>query len=191
MWRPSLALSAQGVNAVSEETNWVTSVQGATADFFEVNNWHAVEGRDFTAQEVQSGAAVALLGKTTATNLFPRGDALGQRMRVNGIPIEIIGILEAKGQSGGGGMGRDRDDMILAPLSMVRNRITGGNRWVSRHVSSIQVLVQDGYDVIEAQDEACYRDARAAPYRAWGQQDNFMVVNFADMIKQRAAVAET
>ena len=182
------SLSAQGVNAVSEETNWVTSVQGATADFFEVNNWHAVEGRDFTAQEVQSGAAVALLGKTTATNLFPRGDALGQRMRVNGIPIEIIGILEAKGQSGGG-MGRDRDDMILAPLSMVRNRITGGNRWVSRHVSSIQVLVQDGYDVIEAQDELAtlMRERRRIEP---GAQDNFGVVNFADMIKQRAAVAE-
>ena len=183
------SLSAQGVNAVSEETNWVTSVQGASADFFEVNNWHAVEGRDFTQQDVQAGAAVALLGKTTATNLFPRGDALGQRMRVNGIPIEIIGILEAKGQSGGGGMGRDRDDMILAPLSMVRNRITGGNRWVSRHVSSIQVLVQDGYDVIEAQDELAtlMRERRRIEP---GAQDNFGVVNFADMIKQRAAVAE-
>lgn len=183
------SLSSQGVNAVSETTNWVTSVQGATADFFEVNNWHAVEGRDFTQQEVQAGAAVALLGKTTATNLFPRGDALGQRIRVNGIPIEIIGILETKGQSGGGGMGRDRDDMILAPLSMVRNRITGGNRWVSRHVSSIQVLVQDGYDVIEAQDELAtlMRERRRIEP---GAQDNFAVVNFADMIKQRAAVAE-
>jgi ABC-type antimicrobial peptide transport system permease subunit len=75
------------------------------------------------------------------------GDALGQRIRVNGVPVEVIGILESKGQSGGGGMGRDRDDTIVAPLSMVRNRITGGNRWVSRHVSRIQVLVQDGYDV--------------------------------------------
>lgn len=36
-------------------------------------------------------------------------------MRVNGVPIEVIGILESKGQSGGGGMGRDRDDVVLAP----------------------------------------------------------------------------
>ena len=73
---------------------------------------------------------------------------------------------------------------------MVRNRITGGNRWVSRHVSRIQVLVQEGYDVAEAQDEATtvMRERRRIEP---GQQDNFMVVNFADMIKQRAAVAET
>ncbi len=181
-------LSGQA-NAVSEESNWTTSIQGADAAYFTVNNWRATEGREFTAQEVQGGAAVALLGKTAATNLFPRGDAVGQRMRVNGVPIEVIGILEAKGQSGGG-MGRDRDDLILAPLSLVRNRITGGNRWVSRHVSNIQVLVQDGYDVMEAQDELAtvMRERRRVEP---GAQDNFMVVNFADMIKQRAAATET
>jgi putative ABC transport system permease protein len=181
-------LSGQA-NAVSEESNWTTSIQGADAAYFEVNNWRATEGREFTQQEVQGGAAVALLGKTAATNLFPRGDALGQRMRVNGVPIEVIGILESKGQSGGGGMGRDRDDVVLAPLSLVRNRITGGNRWVSRHVSNIQVLVQDGYDVMEAQDELAtvMRERRRVEP---GAQDNFSVINFADMIKQRAAVAE-
>ncbi|MEZ6031396.1 MAG: ABC transporter permease [Hyphomonadaceae bacterium] len=180
-------LSGQA-NAVSEESNWSTSIQGASSSYFAVNNWHADEGREFTEQEVQGGAAVALLGKTAADNLFPRGDAVGQRMRVNGVPIEIIGILESKGQSGGG-MGRDRDDVIIAPLSLVRNRITGGNRWVSRHVSSIQVLVQDGYDVIEAQDELAnvMRERRRVEP---GQPDNFVVINFADMIKQRAAVAE-
>jgi putative ABC transport system permease protein len=110
-------------------------------------------------------------------------------MRVNGVPIEVIGLLEPKGQSGGG-MGRDRDDVIVAPLSLVRNRITGGNRWVSRHVSNIQVLVQDGYDVLEAQDElaAAMRERRRIDA---GAPDDFMVINFADMIKQRAAATET
>jgi putative ABC transport system permease protein len=182
------ALSGQA-NAVSEEANWTTSIQGANSAYFEVNNWTPSEGRQFTEQEVQSGAAVALLGATTATNLFPRGDVVGQRMRVNGVPIEVIGLLEPKGQSGGG-MGRDRDDVIVAPLSLVRNRITGGNRWVSRHVSNIQVLVQDGYDVLEAQDElaAAMRERRRIDA---GAPDDFMVINFADMIKQRAAATET
>lgn len=177
------------VNAVSEEANWVSQIQGANASYFEVNNWPVAEGREFSAQEAQGGAAVVVVGRTTADNLFPRGDAVGQRIRINSVPVEIIGILESKGQSGGG-MGMDRDDTIIGPLSMVRNRITGGNRWVSRHVNRIQVLVQEGYDVTEAQDElttAVRERRRIEP----GQQDNFMVINFADMIKQRAAVAET
>jgi putative ABC transport system permease protein len=179
-------LSQQG-NAVSEEANWLTNVQGGSAGFFEVNNWKVEEGREFTAQEVQGGAAVAVLGKTAAANLFPNGSAVGQRIRVNSVPMEVIGVLESKGQSG---MGQDRDDTIVAPLSMVRNRITGGNRWVSRHVSRIQLLVQDGYDVLEAQEEltTVMRERRRIQP---GDQDNFAVVNFADMIKQRAAAAET
>jgi putative ABC transport system permease protein len=182
-------LSQQG-NAVSEEANWVSNIQGGDAGFFAVNNWRASEGREFTAQEVQGGAAVAVLGKTAAANLFPAGNAIGERIRVNSVPIEVIGILESKGQSGGGGMGMDRDDTIVAPLGMVRNRITGGNRWVSRHVSRIQLLVQDGYDVMQAQEEVTtlMRERRKIEP---GEQDNFAVVNFADMIKQRAAAAET
>jgi len=181
---------SQQANAISEEANWVTNIQGGDADFFEVNNWRAAEGREFTTQEVQGGAAVALLGKTAAANLFPAGNAVGEHIRVNSVPIEVIGILESKGQSGGGGMGMDRDDTIVAPLGMVRNRITGGNRWVSRHVSRIQLLVQDGYDVMQAQEEVVtlMRERRRIEP---GEQDNFAVVNFADMIKQRAAAAET
>jgi putative ABC transport system permease protein len=181
---------SQQANAVSEDANWVSNIQGGGAGFFEVNNWAVEEGREFSAQEVQGGAAVAVLGKTAAANLFPAGGAVGQRIRVNSVPMEVIGILEAKGQSGGGGMGMDRDDTVIAPLSMVRNRITGGNRWVSRHVSRIQLLVQDGYDVLEAQEEvtSVMRERRRIQP---GDQDNFMVVNFADMIKQRAAAAET
>jgi putative ABC transport system permease protein len=181
---------SQQANAVSEEANWLTNIQGGGDGYFTVNNWHVDEGREFTAQEVQGGAAVAVLGKTAATNLFPNGSPIGQRIRINNVPVEIIGILESKGQSGGGGMGMDRDDTIVAPLSMVRNRITGGNRWVSRHVSRIQLLVQDGYDVLEAQEEltSVMRERRRIQP---GEQDNFAVVNFADMIKQRAAAAET
>ena len=179
---------SQSANAVSEEANWVSTIQGGDASYFDVNNWRVSEGREFTAQEVQSGAAVAVLGKTAAANLFPNGRAIGQRIRVNSVPIEVIGILESKGQSGG--FGGDRDDTMVAPLGMVRNRITGGNRQVSRHVSGIQVLVQDGYEVLDAQEDitTLMRERRKIQP---GEQDNFAVVNFADMIKQRAAATET
>src|SRR5690349_9999993 len=63
-------------NAVSEEANWVSNIQGGNASFFAVNNWKVEEGREFTEQEAQGGSAVVVLGRTTATNLFPRGNAI-------------------------------------------------------------------------------------------------------------------
>jgi putative ABC transport system permease protein len=177
------------VTAVSEDANWPTNIQGGNASFFEVNNWKVSEGREFTEQEAQSGSAVVVLGKAAADNLFPNGGAVGQRIRINSVPVEVIGILESKGMAGGG-MGQDRDDTIVAPLTMVRNRITGGNRWVARHVSRIQFLVQEGYDVLQASDEAAQmmRERRRIEP---GETDNFNIFNFADMIKQRAAATET
>ncbi len=178
------------VTAVSETGNWVTSVQGGNADFFTVNNWHADVGREYNAQESQSGSAVAVIGRTVVTNLFPNAepsDVIGQRIRLNAVPVEIIGVLESKGSAAGG---QDRDDTIIAPITMVRNRITGGNKWVARHVSRIQFLVQDGYDVQQAQDETStmIRERRRIQP---GDADNFMVINFADIIKQRAATTNT
>src|SRR5690606_26148890 len=104
------------VTAVSEDANWVTRIEGGSADYFTVNNWKVAEGRAFTEQEAQSGTAVVVLGQTTATNLFPNGNAVGQRIRVGSVPVEVIGILEPKGATGGG-PGADRDDTIVGPLS--------------------------------------------------------------------------
>ncbi|MDZ4760800.1 MAG: ABC transporter permease [Alphaproteobacteria bacterium] len=176
------------VTAVSEDANWVTNVQGGGAAYFEVNNWAVDEGRLFNEQEAQSGSAVVVIGKTTATNLFPSGNAVGQRIRVNSVPVEIIGVLESKGQSGG--MGQDRDDTVVGPLSMVRNRIAGGSRSVARHVSRIQFVVRDGYDILEAQEEVSemMRDRRKIDA---GEADDFTIFNFADMIKQRGAAMDT
>jgi putative ABC transport system permease protein len=178
------------VTAVSETANWVTNIQGGNADFFKVNNWHSNEGREFNAQESQSGSAVVVIGPTVAKNLFPSGEpaeAIGQRIRINNVPVEIIGILETKGQAAGG---QDRDDTIIAPITMVRNRITGGNRWVARHVSRIQFLVRDGYDIAQAQDETSTLMRERRRIQA-GAEDNFTVINFADIIKQRAATTNT
>ncbi len=177
------------VTAVSGETNWVSSIEGGGANYFDVNNWAVVEGREFTEQEARSGSAVVVIGQTAAKNLFPNGDAVGQRIRLNSVPVQIIGILEAKGQSGGG-MGQDRDDRFVGPLAMVRNRITGGNRWVSRHVTRIQVLVEDGYDVLDAQDQLLEK-MRELRRIGPGQEDNFTIFNFADMIKQRGEAQAT
>jgi putative ABC transport system permease protein len=178
------------VTAVSDQANWATSIEGGTAAFFEVNNWKISEGRFFTEAESRGGAAVAVVGSSIVKNLFPNSDALGQRIRVNSVPMTIIGIMETKGGSSGGPMGRDNDDIIIAPLSMVRNRITGGDRRVARHVSRLQILVEDSYKATEVQEEVAQllRERRRLQP---GAEDNFRIINFADFIRQRSEAQAT
>ena len=42
-----------------------------------------------------------------------RGDPVGRNIRVKNISCEVIGLLEARGQSS---MGTDQDDVVLLPL---------------------------------------------------------------------------
>jgi putative ABC transport system permease protein len=86
--------------------------------------------------------------------------------------------------------GQDADDVVIAPLSLVRNRVVGGNRVVAKNVSMIEFLVKDGSDMTEAQtatEDLMRLRRNVRP----GDADNFRVINFADMIKQRAAATET
>lgn len=190
-WVQAVTGTLQGsINAVSEYANWTTNVTGATAKVFEIENWKLSEGRLFTDQEVQSGRAVVVLGQSAAKNLFPSGNAVGQTIRLNNsVPVEVIGLLDTKGAAGGM-MGQDRDDIVFAPLSLVRNRVTGGNRVVAKNVARLEVLIKEGEDMTQAQTmlEDFMRPRRNVRV---GDSDNFRVMNFADMIKQRGAAMET
>jgi putative ABC transport system permease protein len=173
--------------AVSGENNWSTQIQGVGAGYFTVQNWEAAEGRTLTDAELGSSAALAVLGKTVAANLFPDGSAVGERIRVNGVPMQVVGVLAGKGQAG---MGPDRDDVVIAPLSLVRSRIVGGSRLVNRHVTRIELLIRDGEDMAAAQaevEETLRPRRRIGP----GDADNFRIFNFADIIRQRGETANT
>ncbi len=64
-----------------------------------------------------------MLGKTVADQLFPGEDPLGARIRVRNVPFKVIGVLAPKGQTA---MGRDQDDVILAPSTTVLYRLSDG-----------------------------------------------------------------
>jgi putative ABC transport system permease protein len=75
----------------------------------------------FTDTDIQHNSKVAVEGKTIVDNLFTNGeDPIGQIIRFNSIPFEIIGVLESKGYNT---MGKDQDDVVLAPYTAVQKRI--------------------------------------------------------------------
>jgi len=61
---------------------------------------------------------VAVIGQTVATSLFGEESPIGQKIRINGDPFTVIGLLEAKGYSF-----MDQDDRILIPFTTVQERM--------------------------------------------------------------------
>ena len=179
------AISGQlsaSVTAVYGAANWSTQVTGVHAEYFDVRPWALDSGRYFTAAEVASGARVALIGSSVRRELFEDGvDPTGDVLRVNGVPLEIIGMLSTRGQSGG----NDADDVIIVPLTTARSRLVGrGFATVPDSVGNITVRIADGYDLTQAQlavTTVLRRLRRVNP----GDEDNFTIRNFAQLLQTR------
>jgi putative ABC transport system permease protein len=113
---PSMRGNAQ---VVYGNLNWATGIQGVTPEYAEVREWSVVTGRFISSEDVDGATKVALLGQTTAQNLFGDADPLGQVIRIKKVPFTVVGLLDRKGQNS---WGQDQDDVVLIPLSTAKKR---------------------------------------------------------------------
>ena len=143
---PSMRTGAQ---VIAGNTNWSTSIMGATNDYLEAREWPLQSGRAFEAAEIQGSAKVAMIGQTVATQLFGEADPLDQVIRVKKVPVTIIGVLGKKGQNS---LGQDQDDIVVVPISTYRNRIQGGNAGKLKRIGSISVKVKEGQSMKIAEE---------------------------------------
>jgi putative ABC transport system permease protein len=122
------------ITAAGQNTN--TSVSGVTEDYPVVRDWGLVSGDFFTASDINVNAQVAVLGSTTATDLFGDVDPVGQTIqlrqafggggqggaqRARILNFRVVGVLGTKGST----FGQIRDDQILVPLTTAEHVLTG------------------------------------------------------------------
>ena len=128
--------AAKGIIAIYSNRNWSTTINGTNNDYLTVANWELEEGRPFSDSELRAGAAVCLLGNTVRQELFGNQNTIGEKIRLNKLSCQVIGLLKSKGQSMGG---RDQDDLVLIPLRTFWRRIAG-----NQDVQMIYVSARDG-----------------------------------------------
>ena len=173
---PSLAAVAPMVSrsttAILANENWSSTVTGTTESYFPVGNRRTKEGRIFTAAEAKAGTAVCVIGETVRTKLFGRQSPIGAHIRLNKLACEVIGLLEAKGQST---MGSDQDDIVIVPLRTFQRRIAG-----NEDVTLIQVSVRDGVSTDKIKDEIT-RLMRVRRHLSANDDDNFNVMDMKEI----------
>ncbi|TCL38550.1 putative ABC transport system permease protein [Anaerospora hongkongensis] len=107
---------------VAGNQNWMTSVMGTTPDYLDVRNMVVQAGSFITDKDLETRERVAVIGPTVSSNLFGDTNPIGQSIRINNTPFRIVGVLESKGQSAGGG---DQDDTVVIPLTTAQERLMG------------------------------------------------------------------
>ncbi|MBA3395480.1 MAG: ABC transporter permease [Deltaproteobacteria bacterium] len=161
---------------VSEEANWNTRVYGTNATWFKIRNWEAAEGTLLDEDTGNSNAKVTVIGKTVATQLFGTASPIGQTIRVNGQPYEVIGVLTAKGQ---GPMG-DNDDAMVIPVKTFQQKIDRGIAKYFRGQLLVSMTRDDAAEQTMAKISSILRDRHKLD---GSQEDDFRIRNPAEWAK--------
>ena len=162
--------------------NWNPSVIGTTADYIKIRSYDVEHGRAMNAADVLANRNVCMLGATANSELFGTQDAIGQRIRVDRITCEVIGVLGAKGEAG---MGMDQDDVVIMPLLAFQRRIAG-----NRDIPHIFLSVEDGRPtaLVKAQISALMRERRQS---SPGGEDDFHVRDMQELMETMESTTTT
>jgi len=76
------------------------NVEGITPEYQVIQKVDIAEGRPISESDLMSRAHVVVLGSEARTKLFSGLYALGQRVHLNGVSFEVIGVQKAKMQEG-------------------------------------------------------------------------------------------
>ena len=171
---------------VSDDANWTTSVTGTTPDYFDIRNWPMESGVGITAQDVEGGTKVVVLGKTVVEKLFgANADPIGQTVRVANTPFSVVGVAITKGQSSSG---QDYDDASFIPVTTYQRKIQGGlNNFLQ---GSVYVAAATTEDIPRAQKDitSLLRDRHHLSAR---DDDDFSIRNMAEIAGARQAGTDT
>jgi len=173
------------VQAAAEGQNWSTSAQGTSPEYFEIRNWEIASGALLSQEDCDTGAKVAVLGKSVVDNLFgPYADPVGEVVRLNGTPFTVIGVTKPKGQSGFGG---DQDDVVFVPYTTYRNKLVGELKQYINGSIYLGAVSDDATSKAQEQVTTLLRSL----HRIRGGDDDFSVRNLADIATAQQEGADT
>ncbi|MCY0909398.1 MAG: multidrug ABC transporter substrate-binding protein [Sulfobacillus thermosulfidooxidans] len=171
-------LSTQG-QVVWRANNYSTSIQGTTANYPQIENMPLGSGRNFTNQEVQDNATVAIIGTTVESDLFPSGmNPIGQTIDVNGIPFRVIGVLKSEGTNGF----INQDDRIVIPITTDMNLLDG-----TTYLTGIYAAAKSPADMAMAEAEIT-STLRVANQILPGQANNFTLLTSATFLSTLTSI---
>jgi putative ABC transport system permease protein len=184
----SAPVLSRRTQVVAGNKNWASLVAGIRPDYLIAREWPIREGRAFSAEELESGAKVAIIGDVVLDQLFSGQPPLGQTLRVANVPFTVIGVLDKKGQ---GAMGRNQDDVVFIPLSAAKSRVLGAVRGNTRDALDFVVIkVIDAAALPDVQNsvKALLRQRHQLRKEA---PDDFNIENPSDVLSAREGAVRT
>ena len=157
--------------------NTSTTVIGTDINYSPIRNTFPSQGKYFEQEDIDNARSVVVLGSKVKNDLFGRSTAIGERIRIQGEQYQVIGVMEAKGASGG----FDQDDRLFIPLKNMSARQVGNNALQGISVSGFWVQALDESEIEAAQFQLT--NLLRLRHKIYPPQpDDFRIVNQTDIV---------
>jgi ABC-type antimicrobial peptide transport system permease subunit len=135
--------------------------QGVTGSLINVENVEVDRGRFFSKQEDTNLARVAVLGYTTAQDLFPNVDPIGKDIAIKDVNFTVVGTIKKKGSSGFSNI----DEEMFLPvytaqklllgidhLNFIRGKVVNEIN-IERAIADTKATLREQHNIKNSQDD--------------------------------------
>lgn len=158
------------------------TVFGVTQDWSWVWDWGTAQGRFIAESDDQQLERVCVIGETVKQELFDGANPIGEQIRIGNVLFEVVGVLESRGSSPGGG---DMDDRILVPLSTSMRRLANVD-----YINGIKIRL-DSAENMEQSSASIGNLLRERHKLAPGEPDDFRIITPTEVTKFAGEVSGT
>ncbi len=156
-------------------------VLAVTPSYFDLASLTLSAGRMFTEEDNRRYQQVAVLGAQAARDLFPSGNAVGQRIKVNHLWLEVVGVLAdrdlSKDEFQGIRLGGDRNRVFL-PLETAYKRLRFES--LESELDAVRLRLDD-----DASPQQTAKTVNHLLGRRHGGQNDYELVVPAALLKQQ------
>lgn len=163
------------VDARREANQYQATLWGVEPSWHDAWNWYTQEGDGISDQDVATLARVCVIGQTIKRELFGDAPAVGERIYVNTVSLQVKGVLESRGASPMGGM--DFDNRVIVPITTALRRVLNVD-----HLGAIRIVVKDPARMAQ-QADAIRTLIHDRHHITPPQEDDFRIVTAATIAK--------
>jgi len=178
---PSSAVVSAPLRLKAGFLSKVSPVIGVEPEYFRMKSWVLDKGMFFDDEDIRRSARVALLGHTVAADLFETDDPVGERLFINRVPFQVIGVLSERG------LGLDavnEDGRFYVPLTAAMRRLVNID-----YYNAILFEIPDLGDMAQAESEIAEL-LRVRHRISSFRPDDFQVLSQRELIETQLASAD-
>ena len=147
---PTIKVAVVDENATSDivfegKRLGAVSIQGRDADWPKIAGGAVYPGRSFSAMEDKANAFVVVINTKVVEQLFPERDPIGHRIKIAGLPYNVIGVFDPPT----GLFGEDDRNEVFIPYGTLVKNVPYWQGWMDYFVAP-----EDSVPVERAIDDA-------------------------------------